>query len=354
MKIEIGESLFYSWLRHVKECQVVQTNWKTSLRWTLLHEDELEEIMNSTNRFFQGKYGYEIYKKTSSLSQLLQQAECDALGICLQEGERRVFAVDVAFHESGVNYGGRDATVQKIIAKSLRTAMCIYGYLDTKDAEIIFASPKINRNVLEGIVPGMEEAQKLLDDFGFQFRLRIIANEDFKDKILDPILLVSDGVADTNELFMRSYQMLQMFGRQNAVDSGKTYRKRRTEDWADKATAKTDGIQASWEDGHSEDAYSELKIGKLVQTVLMGMLEAGAASEEEVERLQTVSYSKETFDLQYPLLVRQDSDYDRARYYKKPIRIRGIGYLVCSQWFEVPANNDRPYLMRWIRSHQNR
>ena len=44
MKIEMGESLFYSWLRHVKECQIVQTNWTTSGQWNLLHEDKLEEI----------------------------------------------------------------------------------------------------------------------------------------------------------------------------------------------------------------------------------------------------------------------------------------------------------------------
>ena len=42
MKIEMGESLFYSWLRHVKECQLVQTNWKVSPKWTLRHEEELE------------------------------------------------------------------------------------------------------------------------------------------------------------------------------------------------------------------------------------------------------------------------------------------------------------------------
>jgi len=30
MKIEMGESLLYSWLRHVKECQIAQTNWKVS------------------------------------------------------------------------------------------------------------------------------------------------------------------------------------------------------------------------------------------------------------------------------------------------------------------------------------
>lgn len=41
MKIEIGESLFYSWLRHVKECQLVQMNWKASPEWQLQHEEEL-------------------------------------------------------------------------------------------------------------------------------------------------------------------------------------------------------------------------------------------------------------------------------------------------------------------------
>lgn len=57
MKIEMGESLFYSWLRHVKECQVVQTNWKVSSQWTLLHEDELETIKEKTDTFFHEKYG---------------------------------------------------------------------------------------------------------------------------------------------------------------------------------------------------------------------------------------------------------------------------------------------------------
>ena len=100
VKIEMGESLFYSWLRHVKECQIVQTNWTTSTKWTLLHEDKLQEVMDVTDRYFREKFGYDIYKKTSSLSQLLRQAECDALGISVRDGSSDVYAVDVAFHEN--------------------------------------------------------------------------------------------------------------------------------------------------------------------------------------------------------------------------------------------------------------
>jgi len=60
MKIEMGESLFYSWLRHVKECQIVQTNWTTSQKWILLHEEELQKIMTETEAFFLQKYQYKI------------------------------------------------------------------------------------------------------------------------------------------------------------------------------------------------------------------------------------------------------------------------------------------------------
>ncbi len=76
MKIEMGESLFYSWLRHVKECQIVQTNWKASSQWQLQHEDELAELMTATDEHFGSKYGYKIYKKNSSLSRY-PAGECD-------------------------------------------------------------------------------------------------------------------------------------------------------------------------------------------------------------------------------------------------------------------------------------
>ena len=97
MKIEMGESLFYSWLRHVKECQMVQINWKISPKWELKFSDELEKIMSKTDGFFSDKYGYKIYKQNTSLKQLLQQAECDALGVCLNDRINEIYAVDVAF-----------------------------------------------------------------------------------------------------------------------------------------------------------------------------------------------------------------------------------------------------------------
>ena len=105
MKVEMGESLFYPWLRHVKQCQIVQTNWKPSAHWTLHNEEALTLMMRKSVDCFQQEYGCDVFKKTSSFKQFLKQAEIDAVGIALKEGRMEVHAVDVAFHEGGLMYG---------------------------------------------------------------------------------------------------------------------------------------------------------------------------------------------------------------------------------------------------------
>jgi hypothetical protein len=317
---------------------IVQTNWTTSSQWQLNNEERLEEIMSLTDKFFSEKYGYSIYKKTSSLSQLLQQAECDAIGVEVQGGTNKIYAVDVAFHEAGVNYGGREATIKKIIAKSLRTAMCIFGYLGAQEAEIIFASPKINKSILEGVSPCLTDMQMIMDDLGFHFTFRIIANDDFRDKVLLPILKASNGVADTNELFIRSYQMMQMFEKKASSSA------------LDKTAAIVSPRAQTVEE--AEETYAEMKIGKVAQLVMRPILESGHLSDREVLQLQSKAYCNEVLNLNFPLLVKADTAFDKARYYSEPVNINGIDYMMCSQWIERPENNDRPFLMQWIREHQ--
>jgi len=341
MKIEMGESLFYSWLRHVKECQIVQTNWKVSSQWSLSNAEELERMMKLIDNYYTQKYDYAIFKNNSSLSQLLLQGECDVLGISIQSDVNQYYAVDVAFHEAGLNYGSRDTTVMKVLEKCARTAFCLNGYMTTKEAEIIFASPKINPSVLSDLEPCIKEMNTIFNENGYDYNFRIIANEEYNDSVLKPILLVSDGVADTSELFLRSYQMYKMF---SGEATNRTARTRTT-------TRKThiDGI-----DYTEADVYKELKIGQLAQRVLGRMLIDGYATDEEIAAMQTLGYSKQNFDLQYPLLVEENSDFDHVRYYAKPILINGVSYRMCSQWFETSANNDRPYLLKWIEEHSTK
>ena len=218
MKIEIGESLIYSWLRHVKMCRVVQTNWKPSRMWPLREQDKLDTLMRETEKRFRGEYNYHIYKDNKGLLQLLQQAEIDVLGVTMNNEEIACFAVDVAFHLDGANYGSRSETVERIIKKLLRSAMCLCGNIGFKSGEIIFASPKINPAVMVDLKEPIADINRMLREIGFDFNANVIANQDFFEQIMTPVLSVSGNIADTAELFLRSCQLAGMFERSDKAE----------------------------------------------------------------------------------------------------------------------------------------
>ena len=92
-----------------------------------------------------------------------------------------------------------------------------------------------------------------------------------------------------------------------------------------------------------------MKVGNLANTVLRERLESGAASEEEVQQMQTPDASKQVFHINYPLLskIRVPN-----RYYKKPLNIKGENFYFCNDWYEKPNNNDRICLERWLEEHE--
>ena len=119
MKIEIGESLCYSYLRHVKRCWLVQTNWKASENWAKRKTDE--ELESSFSRMRE-KFDSDgnVFKGTRTCSQFLKQGEIDVVGVDL---DGSIHAMDVAYHEAGLNYiGGVPNTILK---KLLRTMLIL-------------------------------------------------------------------------------------------------------------------------------------------------------------------------------------------------------------------------------------
>ncbi len=91
MKIEMGESLILSWLKHIKNCQLVQLNWTVSPKWYFENKDIIAELMNKTNDLFSTKYGYYVFKN-NSLEQLIFQSEADAVGISFDENGAHIYA----------------------------------------------------------------------------------------------------------------------------------------------------------------------------------------------------------------------------------------------------------------------
>lgn len=209
MKIEMGESLIYSWLRHEKLCQLVQTNWKVSPFWELENRQEIEDLFVICRNYFLEKHSLDI-SKGCSLEQFLKQAEIDGIGIAYSTEAPYIYAVDVAYHEGGLNYGGKDETITKIAQKCIRTALCLYGYFCMSTGEVLFVSPKITPAIETALVPLFDEISKLLHDNGLNIKAILHCNDSFSSEVMYPVVEKASAVADTSELFMRGLQLYNL------------------------------------------------------------------------------------------------------------------------------------------------
>ena len=74
MKIEIGESLIYSFLKHEKKCLISQMNWKPSGNWQV--DSECHELVKYEFEKINKHHAFsEIFK--SNFEQTLKQAEIE-------------------------------------------------------------------------------------------------------------------------------------------------------------------------------------------------------------------------------------------------------------------------------------
>ena len=201
MKIEIGESLCYSYLRHVKQCWLVQTNWKTSEHWDKKKSpSNLQSLFESMRKRFGSDET--VFKKTSDARQFLKQGEIDVVGV---DQDGNVHAMDIAFQEAGLNYGGD--TIQRVLKKLLRTVLILkVCYPIKKELHLYFASPKVHKAVQQPLKQAFAKLKKSYPEITWH----LLTNDDFTRNVVRPTLEKAKTVADTSELFARAAKLLDL------------------------------------------------------------------------------------------------------------------------------------------------
>lgn len=240
MKIEMGESLMLSYLKHVLGCQIIQTNWKPSPTWSYdiergnkvmemidkineyfkeefasEYQDEIKQFFGRIKNFNNGKMDFTIFKQDKdnnvNLEQLLSQGECDLIGIYIQGEKLNAYAAEVAYHSKGLGYGAKDEAIMKVAEKMLRAVFDLYLFFEVDKGKVIFASPVVKNGVLEPLMLVIKKAQDIFNKHDFKFELILKCNDEFKKELLEPLIPVSADINDTSELFLRSYQLEHLF-----------------------------------------------------------------------------------------------------------------------------------------------
>lgn len=338
MKVEIGESLGYSFLRHVKKCWLVQTNWKASGGWPKhLDGDALERefVAIQKNLESSGSGFAGTLKGTATGKQFLRQAEIDIVGVRL---DGSIYAVEVAFHEDGLHYSGN--TANNVLKKMLRTMLILRAYhpSDTK-RHIYFAAPKVAPKIqqnLQGVFEWLRQKYPAVKWY-------LLTGDDFASKLLVPTLEKAKEAADTSELFMRSVKLLELGGLIDLGDGASSPRQESKPSASDTLGNESDRIQPL--------------VRNLMQTVLEDF--PTLLTESDHSNLMDKDYCHQSLGLDIGGLALLRSQGEGAgnngrprRYWQKVYAGR---YFVTNNWWKSHHRQNAEALLRWVEEliHSN-
>jgi hypothetical protein len=320
-------SMIVSWLRHIKKCQVTQLNWNVPLdSWQLLNEDIIDEIIISIKQIFSERYQYNLLKNITNHLQLLHQGEIDVLGIEINSGTvTNIYGINVPFNKNCLSLNNNTLMIEKTLTNMIRDAMLIYGYYNLSKGTIIFTTPKINLSVHEQLRKSVTVLNEIFKVYGFQFNFILYDNQDFKQNILNPISNLVEPVSDTTKWILEPVIM-----NNSSITP-------RTEQYLRRVTVSND----------------QVKIGLLVRTEIEKLARNDQISNEMIQALLDHKYSKDTFDIKYPLfkkinkaqsLYEQRIVHGYGRYWSKIFIINGCEYLICNDWYE----KNRTKFLKWV------
>src|SRR5690554_6641803 len=96
-----------------------------------------------------------------------------------------------------------------------------------------------------------------------------------------------------------------------------------------------------------------MKIGELVRSSFNELIKNNALSSEEVDQLLQAKYSKQRFDVNYPILKayiegvilsNQQNVNGYSRYNSAILRINEKKYLLCNDWYD----RNRKHFQTWL------
>lgn len=303
MTHEMGESLMYSWLRHVKGCQIAQTNWKASPTWDMKYFMEAQDLYS---RFLEEARTQGLVEDECKISfkQSLYQTEIDVIGLnkTSLNHNGKIYAAEVAYHSDGLHYNknGKNNSTGKVISKLIKNAVAVYAIWGNIEAEILFVTPDSNR-LNQSIQNNITKLNNLAKTYGLKFQFRFVADDDFYLRIIHPVYIMSQGVNDSSEMFLRAQKLLGISGVLSVKNNLKNH-----------------------------DSFDEFgAVGEIANKALRAVLSNKDINKKIITGLQPLISSSTLTPL-----VNTVPHGLSNRYYKTPIMAKNGEFYLCNNWFE--------------------
>lgn len=201
--MNLKESLIFSYLKHIKKCKIIQTNWVPKTKdW---NEDYYiaHELFRISKNYFKNKYRVSIFDDIVFDKDKVI-APIDAFGISFnRDYTQNIYAVIFELNEED-----KKINIKDILEKIFIVAIYFASYFNKINGNIMLMYPHLDYETIKEIGIYYSDIKEIFRQVSLSFEVNILINEEFQEKVVKKLEKECFNIdEDEEEVYLKSLKL---------------------------------------------------------------------------------------------------------------------------------------------------
>ncbi len=212
-RMELERSLVFSYLKHIKKCKIIQTNWLPCINGWNIHSRKGDELIRLAKNYFRNKYRISIFEEIATLDDINKENVVDAFGISFNEDyTQKMYGVcSCIFKEN--------TTLSKkyVLEKIFLTAIYFISCFNKIEGNIIFLCSSADLELIKNLAALYEDIKEVFSQVKCEFELNIYLNEQFNEEVIKKLneFPIKDMEIGSDEEYLKYHRYFNHLNEQN-------------------------------------------------------------------------------------------------------------------------------------------
>lgn len=209
----LKESLVFSYLKHIKKCKIIQTNWVPKTRDWDEEYDKARELIRISKNYFKNKYRVNIFEHISPDDDIIRLSSIDAFGISFNKDYTQdIYGVICKMNE---NY--KKVTIENILEEIFIISIYFVSYFNKVNGNMIIMCPKLNDEIIREIGTYYFDIKEIFRQVNLSFEVNILINEKFQEEVISKLEKVAFDIDETDEeIYLKSLKLQKQLNYRNS------------------------------------------------------------------------------------------------------------------------------------------
>ncbi|CAI3642799.1 Conserved hypothetical protein [Clostridium neonatale] len=239
----LKESLVFSYLKHIKKCKIIQTNWVPKTKDWDEEYDKAKELIRISKNYFKNKYRINIFKNISLDDDIIKlYNNIDAFGITFNKD----YTQDIYGVMCELNESYNEVNIENVLEKIFIISTYLVSYFNRINGNIIIMCSKLNDKNIREIGTYYFDIKEIFRQVNLSFEVSILINEKFQEEVISKLEKVCLDIDETEEeIYLKSLKLQKQLNyKNNDIEENNEYVEKKIKSDAEEETSSTIEIEA--------------------------------------------------------------------------------------------------------------